>query len=166
MIKCLNHKLTYAHNFFFFFFFFFQWLQVIESWGPSSAKLRLDLNKNSTSTFLPVLLGRKPAALPNDKPRDCRHGNMNEEFVSPFPSCWAGQKQTLNPKIRMLSSSALWLQPNEKTKGLHKLELLLACGTQAASHFSSTHHINNQWQERKLWGAFLESSERRKPWSV
>ena len=52
---------------------------------------------------------------------------MNREFVSPFPSCWPGLQQTLNPKIRTLSSpsSTLLLQPNVKTKALHGLELCL-----------------------------------------
>lgn len=47
--------------------------------------------------------------------------------MSPFPSCWTGQQQTLNPKIRTLSSprSTLLQQPNAKTKALHKLELCL-----------------------------------------
>lgn len=62
---------------------------------------------------------------PNGKYRECRHGNMNREFVSPFPSCWPGQQQTLNLKIRTLSSSTLLVQPNAKTKTVHELELCL-----------------------------------------
>ena len=52
---------------------------------------------------------------------------MDREFVSPFPSCWPGQQQTLNPKIRTLSSpsSTLLLQLNAKTKAPHELELCL-----------------------------------------
>lgn len=40
--------------------------------------------------------------------------SQNKEFVSPVPSCWLGQQQALNPKIRTSGSSILLLQPNAR----------------------------------------------------
>lgn len=74
---------------------------------------------------------------------------IRTEFVSRFPSCLPGQRQTLNPKVRTLSNPkcTLLLWPSSKTQALHELELV--CTAQAAGHFSSSHRINNKRQERK-----------------
>ena len=114
-------------------------------------------SKNSTSTFLPVLWEGNGQCSPNGKHRDCRHGSMSREFVSPFPSCWPGQQQTLNPKIRTLSSpsSILLLQPNAKTKALHKLELCLLVVPRQRAIYSlpvaSTTSDRNGSFEGKSW---------------